>query len=132
MVDAPECGAGGLATLALVLSSGERLCAEELRALAPDAPLVVLSACASAGGRDVDAEGLVGLARVFAEAGTRDLLVTLWPVEDRAARDFGLAYHRALLDGLPPALAARAGRRALAAAGHPLAERAAFRAMGAD
>ena len=47
--------------------------------------LAVLSACSTASGDNWDGQGLQGLARAFLESGTRNLLVTRWPVEDGAA-----------------------------------------------
>ena len=103
-----------------------------MRAIARPLPLVVLPACETGGGAFVDAQGLHGLARAFLESGTRDLLVTLWPVQDDPARRFSVALHRALLDGAAPAQAARRARQALREAGLGPAEWAAFRALGVD
>jgi CHAT domain-containing protein len=44
----------------------------------------VLSACNTAAGDKPGAEGLSGLARAFFYAGARALLVSHWPVDDRA------------------------------------------------
>jgi hypothetical protein len=49
------------------------------------AGLVVLSACETALGDPTRSEGVVGLQRAFLARGARTLLVTLWPVSDRAA-----------------------------------------------
>ncbi len=49
------------------------------------AGLVVLSACETALGDPTRSEGVVGLQRAFLASGARTLLVTLWPVSDRAA-----------------------------------------------
>ncbi|MDP6368233.1 MAG: CHAT domain-containing protein, partial [Planctomycetota bacterium] len=75
------CNSPRLAAVGLVLSHGDILCAEEIAALAPRLSLVVLGACETAQGRPVDAEGMLGLARLFLDSGTRNLLATLWPVE---------------------------------------------------
>ena len=96
--------------IGLALSDGASLCAQEVAEIGPELPLVVLSACESGGGRPVDSHGLQGLARAFLEAGTRNLVVTQWPVEDRAARLFAISFHRHLGQGLRPARAARARR----------------------
>jgi CHAT domain-containing protein len=92
----------------------------------------VLSACETAEGRFVDAEGLQGVARAFLESGTRNLLVTLWPVEDGAARDFSEAFHRALIAGELPADAAASARASLVRKNRPAADWAAFRMIGRD
>jgi CHAT domain-containing protein/tetratricopeptide (TPR) repeat protein len=49
-----------------------------------DADLVTLSGCQTALGQRVAGEGYVGFAHAFLQAGARSLLVSLWPVEDRA------------------------------------------------
>ena len=63
----------------------------------------------------MDALGLQGVARAFLEGGTRNLLVTSWPIADDAARTFALAYHRALLAGRRPSEAASDARAELRA-----------------
>jgi CHAT domain-containing protein len=56
--------------------------------------LVVLSACDTAKG-DVDySEGVFGLARALRTAGARNVLVTLWPLDDVMARDFMADFYR--------------------------------------
>lgn len=130
---APRPGAAQrLAPSALLLREGAHLDAARIAALGPRLPLVVLSACATADGRFLDAEGLQGLARAFLESGTRNLLVTLWPVTDEAAAAFAAPYHAALLAGSSPAEAAHQARAHLARAGHPLPDLAAFQALGRD
>jgi len=123
---------GRFANAGLELAGGETLCARAIVALRPAPALAFLSVCESGGGRFVDAQGLQGIARAFLESGTRNLVVTLWPVEDGAARDFALGFHRALLGGRTPARAAAEARAALARAGRPAADWAAFRALGRD
>lgn len=62
------------------------LTATEAAELDLDASLVILSACNTAASDGTPgAEGLSGLARAFLYAGTRALLVSHWPVDDRAA-----------------------------------------------
>lgn len=50
-----------------------------------NAELVILSACDSAVGRDVESEGLIGVSRSFLAAGAGSVIATLWPVSDREA-----------------------------------------------
>ena len=125
-------GSGRIAGVGLELSGGASLCAREILDAHPSLPLAVLSACETAEGRFVDAEGLQGIARAFLESGTRNLLVTLWPVEDGAARDFSRAFHRALIAGEGPADAAASARARLLREGRPAADWAAFRVIGRD
>ncbi len=131
-IHSARCESGRFASVGLELSNGDVLCAREIAALRPALPLAFLSACETGGGTFVDAQGLQGLARAFLESGTRNLLVTLWPVEDRAARAFASAFHRALLAGASPAVAAARARVELRAQGVASSEWAAFRALGRD
>jgi CHAT domain-containing protein/tetratricopeptide (TPR) repeat protein len=56
--------------------------------------LVVLSACDTAQG-DVDySEGVFGLARALRTAGARNVLVTLWPIQDGHGRDFMVDFYK--------------------------------------
>ena len=50
--------------------------------------LVTLSACSTAVGEVLSGEGVLGLRRGFVMAGTRNLLMTLWPVADEDTADF--------------------------------------------
>lgn len=132
LLPADRCSSPRFSATGLLLSGGDVLCAQEIAALSPDPPLAVLSACETAGGDFVDAEGLQGVARAFLEGGTRSLVVTQWPVDDAAASRFALELHAALKAGEPPSAAVRTARRALREAGHPEADWAAFRVLGRD
>lgn len=118
--------------IGLRLSGADVISALEIANLSPAAPLVVLSACETGGGRYVDGEGLLGVGRAFLESGTRNLVVTLWPVEDGAAAQFALRFHAGLASGLMPSAAARAARLEMRQAGHAAADWAAFRFLGRD
>lgn len=129
-----DCGRsqGRLADVGFELSRGESLCAREIAEIRPRLPLAVLSACETAEGRFVNAEGLQGIARAFLESGTRNLVVTLWPVVDESARAFAEELHRSLLAGARPSEAVGAARQSLRDAGFPAADWAAFRLIGRD
>ena len=64
--------------------------------------LVTLSACETGIGEAKSGEGVFGLRRAFVQAGARNLLVTLWPVQDSSTagfmRDF---YAKCLAEGRP-------------------------------
>ena len=86
----------------------------EIERLHLPADLVVLSACATALGREVRGEGLVGLTQGFFRAGARAVLVSLWPVDDLATADLMTAFYRELLGNRQgPAAALRAAQLSL-------------------
>ena len=99
------------------------LTASEVAQLKLDADWVILSACNTAVGQDLDAEALSGLARAFFYAGSRALLASHWYVDSEAAvalvtgsfaelkRDPGLGRAEALRRAML-ALVARGGRMA--------------------
>jgi CHAT domain-containing protein len=59
--------------------------------------LVVLSACNTAQGSLDYSEGVYGLVRALRTAGARNVLVTLWPLNDGEARDFMVAFYKTWL-----------------------------------
>jgi CHAT domain-containing protein len=61
------------------------------------AHLVVLSACETYIGNDLRGEGLLGLARGFLYAGARQVVASLWKVDDRATAVFMQHFYTALL-----------------------------------
>lgn len=73
------------------------------------ADLVVLSSCNSALGKNVRAEGLVGLTRGFMYAGAIRIIASLWKVDDSATAEFmKILYRKMLKEGKTPAAALRA------------------------
>jgi len=105
-------GAGHIATAApLVLSPSET---QQVEAHLPDDPfvraseianrrtsahLVVLSACESALGRATMAEGVLGIASSFVSAGSRAVVASLWPVDDRTTAKLMEHFYRELASG---------------------------------
>jgi CHAT domain-containing protein len=59
--------------------------------------MVVLSACQTGLGKQVENEGLVGLTRGFLANGTPRIVATLWKVDDAATADFMSRFYRAML-----------------------------------
>ncbi len=63
------------------------------------ARLVVLSACDTGVGSVRNGEGVYGLRRALALAGSETQVMSLWPVSDEGARDLMIAYYKALQRG---------------------------------
>ncbi|MFN7978210.1 MAG: CHAT domain-containing tetratricopeptide repeat protein [Vicinamibacterales bacterium] len=79
------------------------------------ADLVVVSACRTALGAEIRGEGPVGLARAFLQAGARQVVASLWPVDDAATAELMTRFYRHLLrDGRPASEALRLAQRELA------------------
>lgn len=88
--------------------------AHEIRYLELPADLAVLSACQTALGKEVRGEGLMGLTRAFFHAGTRRVMVSLWPVGDLGTAELMERFYRRLLDeGMRPAAALREAQLAM-------------------
>jgi CHAT domain-containing protein len=71
------------------------------------ADLVVLSACNSALGKDLEAEGIIGLPRGFLHAGSRSVIASLWKVDDEASAAFMEGLYTRIQRGESPSLALR-------------------------
>jgi CHAT domain-containing protein/tetratricopeptide (TPR) repeat protein len=72
------------------------------------ADLIVLSGCQTALGKDLGGEGLIGLARGFMYAGARDVVASLWQVDDESTAELMKRFYRAMLkEGRRPAEALR-------------------------
>jgi CHAT domain-containing protein len=80
-----------------------RLEARELMDLHLNADLVVLSACDTARGRVAEGEGLLGLSWAILLAGSRDVVVSQWSVDERSTARLMIAFHRALVRQHAPA-----------------------------
>ena len=75
--------------------------------------VVILTACRSAaGGPYLEGAGITGLADAFLRAGARQVVASLWPLQDEDAARLGIEFSRNLREGLDSATAlARAQRR---------------------
>ena len=78
------------------------LTASEVAKLELDAELAVLSACNTGSGRYFRCEGLVGMGRAFMVAGSRKVLVSLWPVDSLATQTLMESFYDELAEGLRP------------------------------
>jgi CHAT domain-containing protein/tetratricopeptide (TPR) repeat protein len=78
------------------------------------ADLVVLSGCETALGKEVRGEGLVGLTQGFLYSGAKQVVASLWRVEDRATAELMSRFYRGLLlEGRSPAAALREAQLAI-------------------
>jgi len=75
------------------------------------ADLVVLSACQTGLGQNIQGEGMVGLTRGFMYAGAKRVVVSLWSVDDEGTATLMSSFYQGMLQkGLTPAAALRAAQ----------------------
>jgi len=97
----------------LVLSQGKDgdedgiLRMDEIAHLRLNAELVTMSACRTAVGRLLDGEGLLALSRTFFYAGARNVIASLWDVNDVSTAEIMKNLYIQLKTGLSPAEALR-------------------------
>ena len=60
--------------------------------------MVVLSACETSRGREIDGEGMVGLAWIFATAGVPTVVASSWKVDSETTTDFMIDFYALLND----------------------------------
>src|SRR4029077_7353193 len=94
------------------------------------ADLVILSACDSALGRDLDSEGIIGLPRGFLYAGARSVIASLWKVDDKATATLMASLYRRMHKGETPGAALRGAQLEMARRGRKPADWAAFVLQG--
>ncbi len=81
---------------------------QEIYNLKFSADLVVLSACQTALGKEIKGEGLVGLTRGFMYAGARQVIASLWKVDDRATAELMKYFYQNLFkNNQSPSIALR-------------------------
>jgi CHAT domain-containing protein len=75
------------------------------------ADLVVLSACKTGLGKEMNGEGLIGLTRGFMYAGATRVVASLWNVSDAATANLMANFYKAMeQDKMAPAAALRAAQ----------------------
>lgn len=72
----------------------------EIHQMDLNADLAVLSACRTGFGKLIDGEGLMSMARSFKIAGCKNIMMTLWPVEDRSTSKLMQNFYQNLNKGL--------------------------------
>ena len=101
----------GIGEPALVLGDepGEDgfLTSSEVGKLKINAELTVLSACNTGSGEFVTGEGVMGMSRAFLAAGSRSVVVSLWPVASKQTEHLMVDFYRHLRSGQPAADALR-------------------------
>jgi CHAT domain-containing protein/Tfp pilus assembly protein PilF len=81
---------------------------EDIYNLNLPAELVVLSACETGLGKQINGEGLIGLTRGFMYAGARRVVASLWNTDDEASAEFMAKFYKAMeQQKLSPAAAFR-------------------------
>ncbi len=104
----------GVGEPALVLTAegddGGFLTASEIAELKLDAQLAVLSACNTGSGEYVTGEGVMGLSRAFLIAGSRAVVMSLWPVASKATEQLMVQFYTNLRAGQDPHEALRAAK----------------------
>ena len=92
--------------------------ASDISSFTLDAPLVILSACETAGGQALEGEGVLSLSRSFLQAGARATVATLWPVGPLAS-EFFREFYAHMTPGTDLAYALRATKQTMRASGAP-------------
>ena len=97
-----------LSAIALAPSEGEDgfLTVRETMRLKLNAELAVLSACDTGRGK-ASGDGVVGLSRGYISAGVPSIVVSLWPVSDRATKELMSSFYTEMLGGADKASALR-------------------------
>ena len=111
LIDSANPGFSGL-VLSLVDEQGKPqdgfLGLEDIYNLNINADLVVLSACQTGLGKQIEGEGLIGMTRGFMYAGASRVLASLWNAEDEATAELMAQFYKAMeQDHLSPAAALR-------------------------
>jgi CHAT domain-containing protein len=90
----------------------EMLYARDIYGLRLSADLVVLSACETALGQYRKDEGIVGLTRAFICAGARNVVASLWSVNDASTKELMVLFYKEIEKGEPYNRALASAKRA--------------------
>jgi tetratricopeptide (TPR) repeat protein len=71
--------------------------AHDISKLDVRADLIVLSACDSAAGEDLGGEGVMGLSYSFLRAGAKQVVSTLWSVDDARSKELMVTFYKELM-----------------------------------
>ena len=71
--------------------------AQDIAHMRIHAELVVLSACDSGAGEKMSGEGVMGLSYSFLRAGAKDVISTLWSVDDRMSKELMAIFYQELM-----------------------------------
>jgi CHAT domain-containing protein len=83
----------------LMSGKGRILTVHDISSTPISPELVFLGACSTATGRSTLSEGVIGITRAFLKAGARNVVSTLWGVEDRSAFRLVKVFYKRLLEG---------------------------------
>ncbi|KAH7142575.1 CHAT domain-containing protein, partial [Dactylonectria estremocensis] len=97
----------------VALADGKELTVGELMGRRLRASLVVLSACDTGVGRLTDGDDIIGFSRALLAAGVKNIVVSLWPVDDLATSFLMKAFYGRLMKGETGAVALREAQLAV-------------------
>ena len=72
---------------------------EEIYSTQINTDLVVLSTCESGQGVFIEGEGIISLTRSFLIAGTKNIIYTMWPIDDRITNQFMFLLYQYIIQG---------------------------------
>ena len=98
-------------------ASGYKLYARDVMDIPLTADLVTISGCRGAGARAFSGEGLVGFPWAFFQAGARNVVTSLWDVNDRTTAELMDVFYGRMETGEPYATALRDAKKAMLASG---------------